>query len=90
MASVRELKKFVNKMVDEINYDIELYVGLNLDKNHFEAQAIYEEVYELKVKYLEMLNVKDMDKEKYRKLTDEFLKEIDLLNQKLCKLIGNS
>ena len=90
MASVRELKKFVNKIVDEINYDIELYVGLNLDKNHFEAQAIYEEVYELKTKYLELINAKDISKDGYKTMTADFLSEVDVLNQKLCKLIGNS
>jgi predicted metal-dependent phosphoesterase TrpH len=90
MASVKHLKKFVNTIVDEINYDIELYVGLNLDKNHFEAQELYEEVYKTREKYLEKVNTKGLDKAGYKKIIDEFLHDVNALNEKLCKLIGKS
>ncbi len=90
MASVKHLKKFINAIVDEINYDIELYVGLNLDKNHFEAQELYEEVYNTRNKYLEKVNEKGLDKVGFKKLIDEFLHDIHALNEKLCKLIGKS
>ena len=90
MASVKHVKKFINTIIDEINYDIELYVGLNLEKNHFESQELYEEVYQTRIKYLEKINEKGLTKEGYKKIIDSFLHEVHALNEKLCKLISKS
>ncbi len=90
MASIKDLKKNINKIIDEINYDIELYVGLNLDKNHYEAQELYEQVYNTRIKYLEKINAKDLGKQEYKTIYNDFLHEVDELNIRLCKLIGNS
>jgi len=90
MASIKDLKKFINSIIDEINYDIELYVGLNLDKNHTEAQELYGDVYTTRIKYLQKVNEKGLNKKDYKKIEEDFLYEVDELNKRLCKIIGNS
>ncbi len=90
MASIRQLKKIINGIIDELNYDIELFVGLNLDRNHYESQQLYEEVYLTRVKYLEKIKQKGLTKVEYRQILDEFIKEVDELNRKLVQIINKS
>ncbi|HON19629.1 MAG TPA: hypothetical protein PK990_10755 [Salinivirgaceae bacterium] len=87
MASIKQLKKIINSVIDEINYDIELFVGLNLDKNHYKAQQLYEEVYLVRVKYLEKVQQIGLSKNDYRSILEEFYKEVDRLNQQLVEII---
>lgn len=89
MSSIRELKKNVNRLADEITYDIELYVGMNLDKNHFESQKLYEEVYDLRREFLERINrASECDKGEYKTIQNDFVKRLDQLNQRLCEIIS--
>lgn len=90
MTSIKDLKKFINVIIDEINYDIELYVGLNLDKNHIEAQELYGDVYNTRIKYLQKVNEKGLSKRDYKKIEKDFIHEVDELNKRLCNIIGNS
>lgn len=90
MSSVKDFKKFINNIIDEINYDIELYVGLNLDKNHYQSQQLYEQVHNTRVKYLEKINAQGLTKADYKAIYDEFLLDVDNLNKQLCQLISKS
>lgn len=89
MASVRKFKKSMNQLFDEINYDIELYVGSNLDKSHFDAIDLYERLYVSKLKYSEKINQK-LDKLSYKKIWNSLVHEIDDFNKELCEIISKS
>lgn len=89
MASIKKLKKAVNQLFDEIIYDIELYVGSNLEKNHFDSIDLYERIYASKLKYLEKINQK-LDKQSSKEIWDHLIREIDGFNQELCKIISKT